>query len=218
MSVAVLTVFLIAAFLMGAVPWAYIWSRVMAGVDIRMVGDGNVGARNTFKQIGRRSGLVVGVLDFAKGTAVVLLARQLGLGEVWALAAGMAVVAGHDWSPFLRFRGGQGFAPTGGVLLGLMPLETLAGAGVAGVVLAVSHHWNFSQMAGLALLPVAALWSGSPILMMAYMVALFAVVSVKKFVDLPLARRNAARRQALLDASRALDLEPEVTAPGAESG
>jgi hypothetical protein len=73
-------------------------------------------------------------------------------------------------------------------------------------------------MAGLALLPVAALWSGSPILMMAYMVALFAVVSVKKFVDLPLARRNAARRQALLDASRALDLEPEVTAPGAESG
>jgi len=218
MIVIVLTVVLISAFLLGAVPWAYILSRAMAGVDIRTVGDGNVGARNTFKQIGRRSGLVVGVLDFAKGTAIVLFARQLGLDEVWVLAAGMAVVAGHDWSPFLHFRGGQGFAPTAGVLLALMPLETLAGVAVAGIVLAVSRHWNFSQTVGFAFLPVAALWSDNPIRMIVYMAAMFAVVSVKKFVDMPLARRSAARRRALLDASEALDLEPEVAAPGAEAG
>jgi glycerol-3-phosphate acyltransferase PlsY len=200
------------AFFLGAVPWAYIVSRAAAGVDIRTVGDGGVGARNTFNQVGHSAGMVVGVLDFAKGAAAVLLARQLGLDEVWVLVVGMAVIAGHDWTPFLRFQGGQGFAPTGGVLLAVMPQETLLAIAVAGIALAVSRHWNLSSAVGFAFLPVAGWWTGQPFRMIIYLAATLSVVGIKKVLNPPRARSKAARRRASQEATEG---EPEMRAPGA---
>lgn len=207
------------AFFLGAVPWAYIVSRRVAGVDIRTVGDGNVGARNTFNEVGHGAGMVVGLLDFAKGATAILLARQLGLDQAWVLAAGMAVVAGHDWNPFMRFQGGQGFAPTVGVLFALMPQETLMAMVLASIVLALSRHWNFSNAVGFAFLPLAAWWSGQHYRMIVYLAAMLSVVGIKKLVDLPRARRNAARRRAATEtpeAPEATDEQPEIRTPGTE--
>lgn len=202
------------ALLLGTVPWAYIVSRAVAGVDIRTVGDGNVGARNTFKQVGHRSGVAVGLLDLGKGVTAVVLARQLGLEEMWVLAAGMLVVAGHDWTPFMRFQGGRGWAPAAGVLLGLMPQETLMAIAVAAIVLVLSRRWNLTNAAGFAFLPVAAWLTGNPLRMIISLAAILSVVSIKKLrVDLPRARRNAARRRA---APEAPEEQPEIRTPGTE--
>jgi glycerol-3-phosphate acyltransferase PlsY len=205
------------AFFLGAVPWAYIVSRASAGVDIRTVGDGNVGARNTFKQVGHRSGVVVGLLDLAKGATAILLARQLGLEDMWVLVAGMMVVAGHDWNPFMRFQGGQGFAPTVGVMLALMPQETLIAIVLFIIVLALTRRWNLSSAVGFSSLPfVAALWSGQHYRMIVYAAAILSVVSIKRLVFLPRSRRNAARRRASAEAPEATDEQPEIRTPGTE--
>ena len=206
----------VVAFFLGALPWAYILSRVVAGVDIRTVGDGNVGARNTFNEVGHRTGIAVGLLDFGKGAAAIVLARQLGLDDMWVLVAGMAVIAGHDWTPFLRFQGGQGFAATGGVLFALMPAETMAAIAVASLVLAVSRHWSFSNAVGFAFLPVVAWWTGQPFRMMVFLAAMLCVVGIKKLVDLPRARPNASRLEDIvpLAPDDSIASQAELRTPG----
>jgi glycerol-3-phosphate acyltransferase PlsY len=105
------------AYLLGSIPTAYIFGRLLKGVDIRQIGDGNMGAANTFRQLGPRAGITVGIIDAAKGALAVFIAQQAGLSLFAVLLAGTAVVAGHNWPVFLGFRGGRGEATTIGVLL-----------------------------------------------------------------------------------------------------
>lgn len=177
-------VLLLLCYLLGAVPWAYLISRLVSGIDIRAVGDGNVGARNVYHQVGKKAGVAVGVLDFVKGTAAVWLARQFGLSEIGVYAAGGAAVLGHDWSPFLRFRGGQGHATTVGVFLSLMPLETAISMAVVALVLLLSRHWELANGIGFACLPLAAWWGDRPFSLILYVGALFPLVGVKKLIDM----------------------------------
>jgi len=104
-------------YFLGSIPTAYIVGRVLKGVDIRQIGDGNMGAANTFRQLGPKAGVTVGIIDAAKGAAVILIAQAASLPLVAVLLTGTAVVVGHNWPVFLGFRGGRGEATTIGVLL-----------------------------------------------------------------------------------------------------
>ncbi|MCU1537808.1 MAG: hypothetical protein JWP82_2159 [Humibacillus sp.] len=119
---------LVAAFLVGAVNPATLIAQVL-GKDLRGAGSGNPGATNAGRVLGRRWGVLVGVLDVLKGLAPTVVAAHWA-GAHLAYAVGLAAVLGHVWSPFLRGRGGKGVATTLGAILGVHPL-------VAGVVLAV---------------------------------------------------------------------------------
>lgn len=122
---------IIIGYLLGSIPSAYVITRLVKGKDIRKVGGGNVGARNVFVEVGKVAGIGVGVFDVVKGAGAVALATWLlkveGL-EVWStdiawlfvLGAGLAAVAGHIWSVYLKFTGGNGLATTLGVLVMLM--------------------------------------------------------------------------------------------------
>lgn len=118
----------LAAFLLGSVNPATIIARLL-GKDLSSSGSGNPGATNAGRVLGRRWGVVVGVLDVLKGLVPALVAAQWA-GPRAAYLAGAAAVLGHIWSPFLRGRGGKGVATTLGAMLGVHPW-------VAGVVLAV---------------------------------------------------------------------------------
>ncbi len=107
----------ILGYLLGSIPTAYIVGRVLKGVDIRQIGDGNMGAANTFRQLGPKAGITVGIIDAGKGAAAVLIAQATSLPLVAVLLTGTAVVVGHNWPVFLGFRGGRGEATTIGVLL-----------------------------------------------------------------------------------------------------
>jgi glycerol-3-phosphate acyltransferase PlsY len=107
----------ILGYLLGSIPTAYIVGRLLKGVDIRQIGDGNVGAANTFRQLGPKAGITVGIIDAGKGAAAVLIAQAAGLPLVVVLLTGTAAVVGHNWPAFLGFRGGRGEATTIGVLL-----------------------------------------------------------------------------------------------------
>ena len=84
-------------------------------MDIRRVGDGNIGALNTYRHISRWAGVLVALLDIAKGSAVTLLARHAGLPSRWVLIIGAVAVLGHDFMLYLGFHGGQGLATIIGV-------------------------------------------------------------------------------------------------------
>jgi glycerol-3-phosphate acyltransferase PlsY len=157
---------LILAYLLGSIPTAYLIARRYTGKDIRRLGGGNIGGLNTFREIGRSAGLLVGLADAAKGAAAVAIAwGPLGLESAWVMAAGLMTVVGHNWMVWLRFSGGKGMAAAIGGLLVIMPvyglgLELAIFATIAIIPLAITR--NVALAAGLALfaLPII-VWFGS---------------------------------------------------------
>jgi acyl phosphate:glycerol-3-phosphate acyltransferase len=121
MNLLFLVISAVLAYLIGSIPVAYIFGRVLKGIDIREHGSGNMGATNAFRVLGKWPGLAVLVLDVIKGIIpVTLLANAFGLGDALSLVIiAVAAVAGHNWTVFLGFKGGKGMATSLGVLIGL---------------------------------------------------------------------------------------------------
>ncbi len=116
-----LVLVLVFGYLLGSVPVGLIAVRLARGVDVRNFGSGNIGAANVFRVAGPWVGGTVLTLDAAKGALAVLVAGWSGLSPAGVVAAGLAAIAGHNWSVFLRFRGGKGVATGLGVVAGLAP-------------------------------------------------------------------------------------------------
>ncbi|MFA5276547.1 MAG: glycerol-3-phosphate 1-O-acyltransferase PlsY [Candidatus Omnitrophota bacterium] len=122
-----ITTGIIVSYLIGSIPTAYIFGRLLKGVDIRKYGSGNVGATNALRVLGRRAGITVLILDIFKGFFTVVFIGNLVLGkgvpliseETLRLILGFSCICGHNWTIFLNFRGGKGIAASLGVLIGL---------------------------------------------------------------------------------------------------
>jgi glycerol-3-phosphate acyltransferase PlsY len=125
---------IVIAYLLGSIPFAYIIGR-LRGLDIRKVGDRNVGTFNVFRHVGLVGGIVTLIADVGKGALAIVVAKLLSVPELVVLGAGVAAVIGHNWSVFLRFRGGRGLAVVIGVLLALLPREMVIAAALGIVVL-----------------------------------------------------------------------------------
>ena len=121
MDIVFIIIALLAAYLIGSFPTAYLVARLRKGVDIREVGSHNLGAMNVFYKVGFAEGMVVLAIDIGKGAAGVALARFLDTAMVVQMLAGVAVVLGHGFPVFLKFHGGRGGAACIGILAYLMP-------------------------------------------------------------------------------------------------
>jgi len=118
------TAFVIAAYLMGAIPTAHVVGR-RAGHDISTMGSGNVGALNALRSLGKRAAAVVFVVDVGKASLVMLAAIFIGVPD-WSMYAGaFATMLGHNFSIYIGFRGGKGAAVMTGISLVVLPLLTL---------------------------------------------------------------------------------------------
>ncbi|MFC1979546.1 glycerol-3-phosphate acyltransferase [Chloroflexota bacterium] len=148
------TLAIIAGYLIGSIPFAYIIGRMVKGVDIRREGGGNVGALNTMREIGTAAGLGVLVADIAKGAAAVFVARWLGVPLIFVFIAGFASVIGHNWPVFLKFKGGVGAATTLGVLLALVPAQFAISFAIMVIVILITSNFRLGMAIGLALLPL----------------------------------------------------------------
>jgi glycerol-3-phosphate acyltransferase PlsY len=123
-----------ASFIIGAIPWGFVFGQIGAGIDLRTVGSGGTGATNVLRALGLRASVIVLTLDFLKGCLPVLAASRLGYGEWWTSAAGVAAVVGHCWSPFIGFKGGKGMATGAGAAIALLPQTLLVLPFLVGVV------------------------------------------------------------------------------------
>jgi glycerol-3-phosphate acyltransferase PlsY len=147
----------VGAFLLGSIPTGYLVARAR-GVDIRQHGSGNIGATNVFRTVGKPLGILVFVVDALKGFVAVAGAA----GAPWlSIFAAVAVIAGHNYTPWLGFKGGKGIATSAGVLLALMPLAVAAVAAVWFLVFLTSRYVSLASICAAAALPlaVAGLWA-----------------------------------------------------------
>ena len=145
------------AYLLGSIPTAYILVRLATGADIREVGSGNMGALNTYHQVGAWAGLLVLLFDASKGVLAVPVPRLVGIDD-WALfITTPLVVAGHNWPVFLNFRGGKGAAAIFGISLVIVPWLTVITAGPSILVMLLLRNVVLGAAFGFTMLNVM-LW------------------------------------------------------------
>ena len=184
----VIAVVLVTAYLLGSIPTALIISTKIKGVDIRKVGDGNMGARNVVHEIGPKFGIMVAVIDFCKGALSVFLAYILGLSLGWQILTAIFVILGHDFPLFANFKGGQGTATSLGTMLVLFLVPTLIGLVIFGTLFLIIKNFNISCGTGGAsvalILGLSHQW-----LLFGYAVIIFISIPIKLLIDSP--RRRA---------------------------
>jgi glycerol-3-phosphate acyltransferase PlsY len=146
---------LLAAYLVGATPTAYLAGRVARGIDLREHGSKNLGATNVYRVLGWRWAIPVALVDIAKGAApVALFAPQAGGGPWLAVALGVAAVLGHIFSPYVRFKGGKGVATAAGMFVALAPLAVAIALPLWGVCLWLSGYVSLASILAAVAFPV----------------------------------------------------------------
>ena len=161
---------IVAAYLVGSIPFSYLVVRMVAGADIRQHGSRNVGATNVARNFGKLPGIVALLLDIAKGFAVVALARwmvfrpdwpyadaagsPLYSREFWIALAGLIAVLAHMYPVWLRFQGGKGVATAGGVFLALDVRVLAAGVIVFLIVVILTRLVSLASISSAASIPL----------------------------------------------------------------
>ena len=158
------------AYLVGSTPTGFLMGKAR-GIDIRVVGSGNIGATNVFRTLGVPAGIAVMLIDVAKGwIAVALVARWcnglfLGgyseLTQEWVrLCAGFGAVLGHNYTCWLKFKGGKGISTSAGALAALVPVPLLIILTVFVIVLTTTRYVSLASMAASFTLPFATWFTG----------------------------------------------------------
>lgn len=144
------------AYLLGAIPFGYLLVKLTTGTDVRSGGSGNIGATNVLRTTGRVAGVATLLLDIGKGYFAVWLAGWLTNQSLQAMAiAALAVMAGHAYPVFLKFKGGKAVASFVGAFLCLTPLALLAVLVVFVVIVGWTRFISMGSIAGAATFPIA---------------------------------------------------------------
>ena len=154
--------FFIVAYLVGGIPFGLLLAKKFAGVDVKQSGSGSIGATNVLRVVketnpalAKKLGIATLALDALKGVVVLAVAYFLGLSEATLWAIAVLAVIGHCFSPYLNFEGGKGIATGMGVMMFMLPLETLIALIVWGVLAKTLKISSVSSLTGVAALLVS---------------------------------------------------------------
>jgi glycerol-3-phosphate acyltransferase PlsY len=143
------------AYLLGSIPFGYLLTRFATGKDVRDSGSGNIGATNVMRTAGRELGIATLVLDAAKGFLAVWIAGVLTDGqEGWMANAALAVMAGHAFPVFLKFKGGKTVATFIGAFAWLTPVPLFSALLVFAIVVAATHYISAGSLLAAATFPL----------------------------------------------------------------
>lgn len=190
---------LLAGYALGSIPAAWLVVKSSTGLDLRRVGSGNVGAANALRSTRWLTGLLVALLDVAKGSVAVGLVARLGGGDGAPALAGLGAILGHVFPVWLRFRGGKGVATAAGVFAMLAPLAALVATIVFVLVAATTKVVSLASLTATAALVLAAWVLGAPGGVRALAVATAVVVVARHRGNLARLARGTERR---LDTAR----------------
>ncbi len=190
--------FYIAAYLIGGIPFGYILAKIFAKVDIKQKGSKSIGATNVLRvvkekdpKLAKKLAIATVVFDALKGAVLVLLAKVLGFPPAVWWMVGIMTVLGHCYSPFLKFEGGKGVATGMGVLLILLPIETLIGIAVWAVVAKTTKISSLASLSGLAAVVIASfiihpelpyVRSHAPLLLLAFIIFYKHLPNIKRLI------------------------------------
>jgi acyl phosphate:glycerol-3-phosphate acyltransferase len=150
------------AYLIGSIPFALLLARRWSVADLRLVGSGNLGAANVMRASGVTAGVLVALLDMAKGAASVWLAERFTTSTVVPAAAGVAAIVGHIYPVWLRFRGGKGVATACGVFSVLTPIAVPPALVIFVAVAWLTKYISLGSILASLALPPLAYVTGSP--------------------------------------------------------
>lgn len=153
----------ILGYLLGSIPFGLVLTRMAGLGDIRGIGSGNIGATNVLRTGNKGLAFATLLLDGGKGAlAVIVVKAFLPDATILALVTGIAAVIGHNFSVWLKFKGGKGVATTFGLMLGAAPLVGLAACATWGLVALIFRISSPSALVALALAPAYAWALGKP--------------------------------------------------------
>ena len=147
-------IILIIAYLIGSIPFGYLIVRTKGGGDVRQTGSGGTGATNVSRRAGKSAGVLTLLLDAAKGAAAVLIAQNVSGSDWVKAAAAIAVIVGHIFPVWLRFRGGKGVATGVGVFLVLAPIAMLCAGVVFVSIVFFTRYVSLGSITAAALIPL----------------------------------------------------------------
>jgi acyl phosphate:glycerol-3-phosphate acyltransferase len=183
-----------AAYLIGSIPFALLLARRWGTVDLRQVGSGNLGAANVMRSSGITAGLLVAVLDIAKGAGSVMLATRLSSDATAPVAAGLAAIAGHIYPVWLRWRGGKGVATACGVFSVLTPLAIPPALAIFLITATLTKYISLASVAATIALPPLAYATGSPVAAVVAAAAAAALIVFRHRSNLARLRTGTERR------------------------
>lgn len=147
---------LLAAYLIGGIPFGYLLVRWRTGEDVRTQGSGNIGATNVLRTTGKVLGIVTLLLDIGKGALAVWLMDWATEGNaLWMSVASLAVIVGHAFPIFLKFQGGKAVASFVGAFLYLTPAPLFAVVILFVAIVGATKYVSLASMVGAALFPLA---------------------------------------------------------------
>jgi acyl phosphate:glycerol-3-phosphate acyltransferase len=183
----------ILGYLAGSVPFAFLLAR-RAGIDVRVVGSGNVGAANVLRSTGPGRAMAVMALDVAKGAAAVACANLANSGAALAALTGVAAVVGHIYPVWLRFRGGKGVAVAAGAFAVLTPLATAVAGLVFLIIVSTTRYVSLGSVAATMALPPIAWLAGAPLTVVAASAGSAALILFRHRSNLRRLRAGTERR------------------------
>jgi glycerol-3-phosphate acyltransferase PlsY len=150
-----LALLLLAAYILGSIPFGVILARLFGSADVRKSGSGNIGATNVARVAGPLAGILTLVFDTVKGTAAVWLAARFSPeSAAWMMLAGLAALAGHCFPAWLIFKGGKGVATALGIFLALCPAAALAALLLFLIVAATWRYVSLASITAAAAMPL----------------------------------------------------------------
>ncbi|UCE07296.1 MAG: glycerol-3-phosphate acyltransferase [bacterium] len=183
-------ILLILSYLIGAIPFSFIIARQLRGVDLRYVGEGNVGARNVWHIVGKKWGIIAALLDASKGLLVFFVAHWLSSSLIITWLAGVCVIMGHDFPIFLKGLGGKGAASAVGFLLGMYPFPILCSSMIMLALYVITKDFHIAVSIGMASLIL--LWLplfGAQWQEMIIASGFLLILGIKRIIDEPHMRR-----------------------------
>ncbi|OUS77387.1 acyl-phosphate glycerol 3-phosphate acyltransferase [Paenibacillus sp. MY03] len=146
------------SYLLGSVSFSIVIARLVKGIDIRQHGSGNAGATNTLRVLGKGPGILVFLLDIAKGIAAIAIGYALSDGAWTPVLCGLAAIIGHNWPIWFRFKGGKGIATAVGVIATLAFFPALYAGIVAIGIIAITRYVSLGSLIFAALTPLFIIW------------------------------------------------------------
>lgn len=173
------------AYLIGSIPNGLIVGKYMCGVDIRQFGSKNIGATNAYRVLGPWPAFWVFLTDALKGVAGVMMGQWLDGSTIALLAGGIAAMAGHNWSVFLKFKGGRGVATGLGVIAVLVPKVTAIVFIVWALIVYTTRYVSLGSIVAAVLVPLS-MWffnESIEILIFGIVAALFVILRHKPNIE-----------------------------------
>ena len=189
-----MTAGVVSAYLIGSIPFALLLARRWGTADLRAIGSGNLGAANVMRASGVKAGIVVALLDIAKGAASVALAQRLSEDAAAPAVAGLAAIVGHIYPVWLRFRGGKGVATACGVFSVLTPAAVPPALLVFIGAVWLTKYISLGSVAATVMLPPIAYATGSPSPVVAVAFAASAIIVFRHRSNLARLRTGTERR------------------------